>query len=80
MRNILPIALLVGAIAGLLVGGFINVFNVPVMEWAIELEGAAAAAESAGEGGSGSDRFLRHDWVPWGRSALAWSWGWPSWA
>ena len=50
MRNILPLALVIGLFAGLLVGGFMNVFNVPVMEWAIELEGAAAAAEApAGE-------------------------------
>ena len=50
MRNILPLALVIGLIAGVLVGGFINVFNVPVMEWAIELEGVAAAAEApAGE-------------------------------
>lgn len=50
MRNILPLALVMGLLAGLLVGGFMNVFNVPVMEWAIELEGAAAAAEApAGE-------------------------------
>ena len=50
MRNILALALVMGAIAGLLVGGFLNVFNVPVMEWAIELEEAAAAADaSAGE-------------------------------
>ena len=32
-----------------MVGGFMNVFNVPVMEWAIELEGAAAAEAPAGE-------------------------------
>ena len=52
MRNMLPLALVTGLIAGLLVGGFMNVFNVPVMEWAIELEGAAAAAEApAGEEG-----------------------------
>ena len=50
MRNILPLTLVMGLIAGVLVGGFMNVFNVPVMEWAIELEGAAAAAEApAGE-------------------------------
>ena len=50
MRNMLPLSLIMGALAGLLVGGFMNVFNVPVMEWAIELEGAAAAAEApAGE-------------------------------
>ncbi len=51
MRNMLPLALIMGAIAGLLVGGFVNVFNVPVMEWAIELEGAAAAEEEAGAAG-----------------------------
>ena len=48
MRNILPLALIIGALAGLLVGGFMNVFNVPVMEWAIELEGAAAAEAPVG--------------------------------
>ena len=47
MRNILPLAMVMGAIAGLIVGGFLNVFNVPVMEWAISLEEAAAA--SSGE-------------------------------
>ena len=46
MRNILPLALVIGIFAGLLVGGYMNVFNVPVMEWAIELEGAAAEAEA----------------------------------
>ena len=50
MRNILPLALAMGALAGLLVGGFLNVFNVPVMEWAIELEEAAAAGEAAADG------------------------------
>ena len=38
MRNILPIALVMGALSGLLAGAFLNVFNVPVMEWAITLE------------------------------------------
>ena len=58
MRNMLPLALIMGAIAGLLVGGFVNVFNVPVMEWAIELEGAAAAAEApAGEEEAGATGF-----------------------
>ena len=50
MRNMLPLALVMGLIAGLVVGGFMNVFNVPVMEWAIELEGAAAAAEAPAGG------------------------------
>lgn len=53
MRSMLPLALVMGAIAGLLVGGFLNVFNVPVMEWAIELEGVVAASEApAGEEGA----------------------------
>ena len=59
MRNVLPLALVMGALAGLLVGGFMNVFNVPVMEWAIELEGAAAAAEApAGEEEEEATGFL----------------------
>ncbi len=59
MRNILPLALVIGLLAGLLVGGFMNVFNVPVMEWAIELEGAAAAAEApAGEEEEEATGFL----------------------
>ncbi|MDE2780622.1 MAG: CbtA family protein [Chloroflexota bacterium] len=59
MRSILPLALIMGALAGLLVGGFMNVFNVPVMEWAIELEGAAAAAEApAGEAEEEATGFL----------------------
>ena len=47
MSRILPTALLMGALAGLLVAAYMNIFNVPVMEWAIALEGQAAAA--AGE-------------------------------
>ncbi len=47
MRNILPLSLVMGAVAGLAVGGFLNVFNAPVMEWAIELEGLAAGETSA---------------------------------
>ena len=45
--NIMPLALIMGAVAGLLAGGFLNIFNVPVMEWAISLEEAAAAASPA---------------------------------
>ena len=44
LRNILPIALIMGALAGLVAGGYLNVVNVPVMEWSISLEEAAAAA------------------------------------
>jgi hypothetical protein len=55
MKNVLPVAIVMGAIVGLFVGGFLNVFNVPVMEWAISLEETAAAAEApagaADEGG-----------------------------
>lgn len=47
--NILPLSLIMGAVAGLLAGGFLNIFNVPVMEWAISLEEAAAAAEAGSE-------------------------------
>ena len=60
MRNMLPVSLVMGAIAGILVGGFLNVFNVPVMEWAIELEEAAAAAEGPSDeaGATGFYAFL----------------------
>jgi hypothetical protein len=51
MRSVLPVALIMGVLCGLLVGGFFNVFNVPVMEWAISLEEAAAEAEAAAAGG-----------------------------
>ena len=47
MTRILPTALVMGVLTGLLVAAYMNIFNVPVMEWAIELEGEAAAA--AGE-------------------------------
>ena len=47
MTRILPTALVMGVLTGLLVAAYMNIFNVPVMEWAIELEGQAAAA--AGE-------------------------------
>ena len=39
MTRILPTALIMGVIVGLLVAAYMNVFNVPVMEWAIALEG-----------------------------------------
>ena len=47
MTRVLPTALLMGLIFGLLVAAYMNIFNVPVMEWAIDLEGQAALA--AGE-------------------------------
>jgi hypothetical protein len=43
-----------GVVVGLLVGGYFNVFNVPVMEWAISLEGAAAA-EAAASGSANAE-------------------------
>ena len=46
-QRILPLALIAGLLMGLLVAAYMNIFNVPVMEWAIDLEGAAA--EAAGE-------------------------------
>lgn len=39
MTRVLPTALIMGVIVGLLVAAYMNVFNVPVMEWAIALEG-----------------------------------------
>ena len=57
MRRILPVALIIGALAGLFVGGYLNVVNVPVMEWAISLEGVAAL-ESGDVGGSGIEISL----------------------
>ena len=48
MKRVLPVALIMGVVSGLLVGGYFNVVNVPVMEWAISLEEAAAAAEAPG--------------------------------
>ena len=50
MRSVLPVSLVMGVVVGLLVGAFFNVFNVPVMEWAITLEEAAAAAEAPAGG------------------------------
>ena len=47
--------MIIGVLSGLLVGGFQNVINVPVMEWAITLEGAAAEAEAAASGGAVED-------------------------
>ncbi len=38
MTRILPTALVMGAIVGLLVAAYMNILNVPVMEWAIALE------------------------------------------
>ena len=49
--SVLPVALVMGVVAGLLAGAYFNVFNVPVMEWAISLEEAAAAGEPEASGG-----------------------------
>ena len=55
VKSVLPLALVMGVLSGLLVGAYFNVINVPVMEWAISLEEAAAEAEAAASGGSGGD-------------------------
>ena len=39
MTRILPTAIIMGVIMGFLVAAYMNIFNVPVMEWAIALEG-----------------------------------------
>ncbi len=54
MTRVLPTALLMGVIVGLLVAAYMNIVNVPVMEWAIALEGcdidrAGCAAQLAAE-------------------------------
>ena len=50
MPRMLVIVLTVGLVSGLLVGGFHNLFTVPVMERAIVLE-----AERAAEAGAAQD-------------------------
>ena len=54
-KSVLPVALVIGVLSGLLVGAYFNVINVPVMEWAISLEEAAAEAEAAASGSAGGD-------------------------
>ena len=46
MKRILITSIVVGAIAGFLVGGFHNLFTVPVMERAIILEEERSATEA----------------------------------
>lgn len=50
MPRVLTIAVVVGVISGLIVGGFHNVFTVPVIERAIALEEERAAAEAKAKG------------------------------
>ena len=52
MSRLLTISLIFGLIAGLLVGGFHNLFTVPVMERAIALEEARAVSESPSAAGA----------------------------
>ena len=54
-KSILLVALVMGVVSGLLVGAFFNVLNVPVMEWAITLEGIAAEEELAASGGAAEE-------------------------
>ena len=61
MKRLLLTSVIVGAIAGLLVGGFHNLFTVPVMERAIVLEeqrSAEAMPAPAGEEGPSTDVSL----------------------
>ena len=61
MKRLLVTSVLIGLIAGLLVGGFHNLFTVPVMERAIILEGERSAAEPpapANEEGPSTDVSL----------------------
>jgi MFS family permease len=50
MPKVLTIAVVAGLVAGLLVGGFHNLFTVPVIERAIALEEQQAAAEAKAAG------------------------------
>ena len=54
MRRLLITSLIVGIVAGLLVGGFYNLFQVPVMERAIAIEEELAASVSPGQAGEES--------------------------
>ena len=61
MKRLLLTSVIIGAIAGLLVGGFHNLFTVPVMERAIVLEeqrSAEAMPAPAGEEGPSTDVSL----------------------
>lgn len=63
MKRLLITSVIIGAIAGLLVGGFHNLFTVPVMERAIVLEeeravSAHVASEDGEEEGSGAEVSL----------------------
>ena len=61
MKRLLFTSVIIGAIAGLLVGGFHNLFTVPVMERAIVLEeqrSAEAMPAPAGEEGPSTDVSL----------------------
>ncbi|MYC32378.1 MAG: CbtA family protein [Chloroflexi bacterium] len=53
MTRILSTSIVMGVLVGLLVAAYMNIFNVPVMEWAIELEGCdrdrAGCAEQLAE-------------------------------
>ena len=56
MERVLPAALVMGLVVGLLVAGYLNIFNVPVMEWAIDLE--SQASSSMERGGDEADTSL----------------------
>ncbi len=54
MKRLLITSVIVGIIAGLLVGGFYNLFQVPVMERAIALEEERAASVTRGDAEEGA--------------------------
>ena len=49
MTRILPTALIMGVVVGFLVAAYMNIFNVPVMEWAIALEGCDIPRDGCAE-------------------------------
>ena len=62
MKRLVVTSVLVGIIAGLLVGGFYNLFQVPVMERAIAIE-EELSASVAPEGEEEKKRAFLSPWV-----------------
>ena len=63
MPRVLTIAIVAGLIAGLLVGGFHNLFTVPVENRAIDLEEERAAVEATAARGEEDDGPTVPEWV-----------------
>ena len=55
MKRLLVTSVIMGIVAGLLVGGFYNLFQVPVMERAIALEKERAASVTSNSGNAGAE-------------------------